>query len=127
MSTTVDRIQLEIAVKHDKTRQEIAQVTDSITAETDALKKMKDEKRKAMKKYKDESHPEVVKATRAYEEQAQKVETLRRRKDELRASLKVEGLSISELLVTILPPPVTLHPSPKSLHPSPEFGASSAT
>ena len=44
MSTTVDRIQLEIAVKHDKTRQEIAQVTDSITAETDALKKMKDDK-----------------------------------------------------------------------------------
>ena len=97
MSITVDRVQLEIAVKHDKTRQEIAQVTDSITTETDALKKLKDEKRKAMKKYKDESHPEVVKATRAYEEQAKKVEVLRRRKDELRSSLKVEGLSISEL------------------------------
>lgn len=97
MSITVDKIQLEIAVKHDKTRQEIAQVTDDITTETNALKKLQDEKRKAMKKYKDESHPEVVKATRAYEEQTQKIDALRRRKDELRASLKVEGLSISEV------------------------------
>ena len=50
-----------------------------------------------MKKYKDESHPEVVKATQAYEAQTKKISELKARKDELRRSLKVEGLSIAEV------------------------------
>ena len=94
---TVDRIQLEIAIKHDKARQEIADITERLQGETKQLKELDQAKRKAMKKYKDESHPEVVKATQAYEEQTKKIDALRSRKDELRRSLKVEGLSIAEV------------------------------
>ncbi len=97
MSITVDKVTLEIAIKHDKARQEIADITGRLQGETKQLKELEQAKRKAMKKYKDESHPEVVKATQAYEEQTKKIDALRSRKDELRRSLKVEGLSIAEV------------------------------
>jgi len=97
MSITVDKVQLEIAIKHDKARQEIAEITDKLQGETKQLKELDKAKKKAMKKYKDESHPEVVKATQAYEEQSKRINALKARKDELRRSLKVEGLSIAEV------------------------------
>ena len=93
----VDRIQLEIAIKHDKARQEIASVTQQLQGETKELKNLEQAKKKALKKYKDESHPEVIKATQAYNDQAKKIGDLKARRDELRASLKVEGLSIAEV------------------------------
>lgn len=93
----VDRIQLEIAIKHDKARQEIADITQRLQGETKQLKELDIAKRKAMKKYRDESHPEVIKATQAYEAQSKKINGLKSRRDELRASLKVEGLSIAEV------------------------------
>ena len=94
---TVDKVTLEIAIKHDKARQEIADITHRLEGETKQLKELDQAKRKAMKKYKDESHPEVVKATQAYEEQSKKINDLKARRDELRRSLKVEGLSIAEV------------------------------
>ena len=68
----VDKITLEIAIKHDRARQEIADVTQRLQGETKQLKELDQAKRKAMKKYKDESHPEVIKATQAYEAQSKK-------------------------------------------------------
>lgn len=97
MSITVDKIQLEIAIKHDQARQEIADITHRLEGETKQLEQLDKAKKKAMKEYKDENHPEVVKITQAYEAQSQKISELKARKDELRASLKVEGLSLSEV------------------------------
>ena len=97
MSIKVDKIQLQIAIKHDKARQEIAEITNMLGGETRQLDILDKAKRKAMKKYKDENHPEVVHATAAYQAQAEKVDQLKKRKDELRRSLKIEGLSIAEV------------------------------
>lgn len=97
MGITVDKIRLEIAIKHDKARQEIADITQRLQGETKQLKELDKAKKKAMKKFKDENHPEVIKATQAYEAQAKVISDLKTRKDELRASLKVEGLSIAEV------------------------------
>lgn len=97
MSIKVDKIQLQIAIKHDKARQEIAEITNMLSEETRQLGKLEKAKRKAMKKYKDESHPEVVRATAAYQAQAERIDQLKKRKDELRRSLKIEGLSIAEV------------------------------
>ena len=93
----VDKVTLEIAVKYDETRQEIAKLNKDIEEENRILKETKVAKQKAMKKYKDESHPEVLKATKAYEDQQKKIDSLKARRDQLQRSLKVEGLSIAEL------------------------------
>lgn len=69
----VDKVTLEIAVKYDETRQEIAKLDKDIEEENRILKETKVAKQKAMKKYKDESHPEVLKVTKAYEDQQKKI------------------------------------------------------
>ena len=43
---TVDKVTLEIAIKHDKARQEIADITEKLQGETKQLKELDQAKRK---------------------------------------------------------------------------------
>lgn len=97
MSIRIDKIQLEFAIRNDKARQEIAKMDKTISEMTTDVKKLEKAKEKAFKKYKDESHPEVVKATQAYEIQRQKLGNLISERNKLQQSLGVEGLSLAEL------------------------------
>lgn len=98
MSIAVDKRTLEIAVKYDKTRQEINKVTDELKEQNRELKKLEAEKKAAEKKHrKNPEAQELKEITQRYEEQRQKVIQLERKKTELRKSLGIEGLSLREL------------------------------